>query len=77
MRCLRDQRHRFVCRTLLQPEGSHGLGQRAGTALQVFCLGNGVFHHLRVLLGDLVQLAYRRADLLQACALFGRRGRNL
>jgi electron transport complex protein RnfB len=42
---------------------------------QVFCLGNGVFHHLRVLLGDLVQLAYRRADLLQACALFGRRGR--
>ena len=65
------QGHGFLGRALLQFEQGHGFDQGGGAVFQRRGLGHGVFHHLGVLLGDLVELAHRRGDLAQAGALLG------
>ncbi|MNV51659.1 hypothetical protein D3C71_1437150 [compost metagenome] len=73
---LGDQCHRLFCRALLQTKHRHRACERRCAVFQCLRLLNGLPHHLRVVLRDLIKLLQCRTHFAQTCALLSAGARN-
>ncbi|MNC39244.1 hypothetical protein D3C75_878930 [compost metagenome] len=61
---------------MTQAENPHRCGQACGLFLQGVCRRRGFFNQRSILLRHIIHLVYRNTNLLNATALFIRRGGN-